>query len=111
MVPVSDVHSRRLISEFPKDGIKCLEKLQSHCANVTFADKSRYDITFLQVTHKGADPCAARGQGAWRPRRNMLRPRRNVPKCKDGVGEMALAPLAVMVAREYSLLCMNYGNA
>ena len=23
----SDVHSRRLIAEFPKDGIKCLEKL------------------------------------------------------------------------------------
>ena len=25
-----DVHIRRLIAEFPKDGIKCLEKLQSH---------------------------------------------------------------------------------
>ena len=23
-----DVHSRRLISEFPRDGIKCIEKLQ-----------------------------------------------------------------------------------
>ena len=42
----SDVHSRRLIAEFPKDGIKCIEKLQSHCANMNFADKSRYDITF-----------------------------------------------------------------
>ena len=49
----SDVHSRRLIAEFPKDGIKCLEKLQSHYANMTFADKSRYDRTFQQVTHKG----------------------------------------------------------
>ena len=48
-----DVHSRRLIAEFPKDGIKCIEKLQSHCANMTFADKSRYDRTFQQVTHKG----------------------------------------------------------
>ena len=48
-----DSHSRRLISEFPKDGIKCIEKLQSHCANMTFADKSRYDRTFKQVTHKG----------------------------------------------------------
>ena len=48
----SDVHSRRLISDFPKDGIKCLEKLQSHCANMTFADKSRYDRTLQQVTHK-----------------------------------------------------------
>ena len=42
----SDVHSRRLIAEFPEDGIKCLEKLQSHCANMTFADKSRYDRAF-----------------------------------------------------------------
>ena len=47
-----DVHSRRLISEFPKDGIKCIGKLQSHCANMTFADKSRYDRNFQQVTHK-----------------------------------------------------------
>ena len=49
----SDVHSRILIAEFPKDGIKCLDKLQSHCANKIFADKSRYDRTFQQVTHKG----------------------------------------------------------
>ena len=48
-----DVHRRRLIAEFPKDGIKCIEKLQSHCANMTFADKSIYDRTFQQVTHKG----------------------------------------------------------
>ena len=49
----SDVHSRRLIAEYPKDGIKYIEKLQSHCANMDFADKSRYDRTFQQVTHKG----------------------------------------------------------
>ena len=48
-----DVHRRRLIADLPKDGIKCIEKLQSHCANITFADKSRYDRTFQQVTHKG----------------------------------------------------------
>ena len=47
-----NVHSRILISEFPKDGIKCIEKLQSHCANMNFADKSRYERTFQQVTHK-----------------------------------------------------------
>ena len=47
-----DVYSRRLISEFSKDGIKCIEKLQSHCANMTFSDKSRYDRTFQQITHK-----------------------------------------------------------
>ena len=50
-----DVHSRRLIAEFPKYGIKCIEKLQSHCANMTFAEKSRYDKTFQQITHKGGE--------------------------------------------------------
>ena len=40
----SDVHSRRFIAEFPKYGIKCIEKLQSHCANMTFSDKSIYVI-------------------------------------------------------------------
>ena len=34
-----DVNSRTLIAEFPGDGIKCIEKLQSHCANITFAGK------------------------------------------------------------------------
>ena len=42
----NDVHSRRLISEFPGDGIKCIEKLQSHCANMNFDDRSRYDRIF-----------------------------------------------------------------
>ena len=46
------VHRRILIAKFPKDGIKCIEKLQSRCANMNFADKSRYDSTFQQVTHK-----------------------------------------------------------
>ena len=32
-----------------------MEKLQSHCANMTFADKSRYDRIFHQVTHKGGE--------------------------------------------------------
>ena len=49
------VHSRRLIAEFSEDGIKCIQKFQSHCANMTFADKSRYDRTFQQVTHKGEE--------------------------------------------------------
>ena len=51
----SCVNSRRLNAEFPGDGIKCMEKLQSHCANMTFADKNRYDRTFQQVTHKGGE--------------------------------------------------------
>ena len=50
-----DVHGRRLIAEFPMDGKKCIQKLQSHCANMTFADKGRYDRTFQQVTHKGGE--------------------------------------------------------
>ena len=50
-----DVHSRRVIAEFPRDGIKYIEKLQSHCENMTFADKSRYDSIFQQVTHKGGE--------------------------------------------------------
>ena len=48
-----DVQSRRLIAEFTEDGLNCIEKLQSHCANIKFSDKSRYDRTFQQVTHKG----------------------------------------------------------
>ena len=51
----SCVHSRRLIEEFPDDGIRCIQKLESDCANMTFADKSRYDRTFQQVTHKGVE--------------------------------------------------------
>ena len=31
-----DVHIRRLIYEFPEYGVKCIEKLQSHYANMTF---------------------------------------------------------------------------
>ena len=50
-----DVHSIRLIAKFPKDGIKCIEKLQSHCTNMTFADKSRYDRNFQQLTQKGRE--------------------------------------------------------
>ena len=48
-----DVHIRRLIAEFPKEGVKCIEKMKSHCANMTFADKIRYERSFRQVTNKG----------------------------------------------------------
>ena len=34
-----DVHSRRLIYDFPGYRIKCIEKLQSHCATMNFAEK------------------------------------------------------------------------
>ena len=42
-----DVHSRRLIAKFLVDVIKCIEKLQSHCAK-----KNRYDRIFQQITHE-----------------------------------------------------------
>ena len=45
------VYSRRLITEFPADGIKCIEIFQSYCANMVFADKSKYDRSFQQVPH------------------------------------------------------------
>ena len=50
-----DVHNRRLIAELPADGINCIENLLSHCANMTFADKSRHDRIFKKVTHKGEE--------------------------------------------------------
>ena len=40
-----DLHSRIFIAELPVDGIKCIEKLQSHFANMTFAEK--VDMTGL----------------------------------------------------------------
>ena len=46
------VHSRRFIVKFPGDGVRWISKLQSHCANMTFYDKSTYDRIFQQVTHK-----------------------------------------------------------
>ena len=47
-----DIHSRRLITEFPGDRVKCISKLQSYCTNMNFANKSIYDRLFQQVTHK-----------------------------------------------------------
>ena len=50
-----DVNSWRLISGFPVDGVKCIETLQSHCANMTFSEKSKYDRIFQKLTHKGGE--------------------------------------------------------
>ena len=50
-----DVNSIIFIAEFPGDGVKYIEKLQSHCANMTFSDKSRYGRIFQQITHKGGE--------------------------------------------------------
>ena len=46
-----DVHSWIVMAGFQKDEVKCIEKLQSHCAKMTFAEESRYDRNFQQVTH------------------------------------------------------------
>ena len=35
--------------------MKCISKIQSHCANMNFSDKSRHERIFQQVTHKGGD--------------------------------------------------------
>ena len=45
----------RLVAEFPIYGINCIEKLRSHCANMAFAEKSRYYKNFKQVIHKGGE--------------------------------------------------------
>ena len=45
--------AKKMIAEFPIDGIKCIEKLQSHFANMDFSDRSRYDRNFQQVRHIG----------------------------------------------------------
>ena len=37
-----DVHRRRLMADIPGDGVKCIAKLQSHCDNMAFSDKSRH---------------------------------------------------------------------
>ena len=41
-----DVHSRRLIAELLGDGVKCISNLQSHCTNMNFDEKCRYDKIF-----------------------------------------------------------------
>ena len=50
------VHSRILTAEFPADGIKCTEKFQSRCANMTFADKNRHDNIFRKSHIKETNP-------------------------------------------------------
>ena len=49
------VNIRRLISELLGYGVKFISKLQYHCANMTFTDKSRYDSIFQKLSHKGGE--------------------------------------------------------
>ena len=55
MLEKIDVHSRRLISGFSEDGVKGIEKIQSHCTNMNVSGKSRYARIFQQFTHKGEE--------------------------------------------------------
>ena len=48
-------HSQILIDEFPGDGVKAISRLQYQCANMNYADKSRYNIMFQKVVQKGVD--------------------------------------------------------
>ena len=50
-----DVCIRRFIAKFPGYLVKCISNIQSHCANITFAGKIRYDRLFQKVTHKGGE--------------------------------------------------------
>ena len=50
-----DVHRKMFIAEFPRDGVICIIKLQSHFANMTSSDKIRYDRIFQQISHKGGE--------------------------------------------------------
>ena len=50
-----DIRIRRLVAEFPGDGVKSIAKIQSHCTNMNVSDKSRYDRIFQQFTHKGGE--------------------------------------------------------
>ena len=62
-----DVYSRSLISGFSEDGVKGIEKIQSHCTNMNVSEKSRYDRIFQQFTHKGGESsmnCIKRFQNA-----------------------------------------------
>ena len=43
------IHSRRLITEFPVDGIKCIETFQAHCINMNFLTK--VNMTGFSASH------------------------------------------------------------
>ena len=58
-----DVHSRRLIAEFPKDGVKCIGNFQSHCANMTFADMTLMNLIHLRTVIIDVDDARTRNIG------------------------------------------------
>ena len=50
-----DVHIQRLLGEYPVGGVQAITRLKSQCANVTFAENSRYNKLFQRVMHKGVE--------------------------------------------------------
>ena len=50
-----DAQSISLIAELLRDGLKWISKIQSHCANIIFSGKIKWDRIFQQVTHKGGE--------------------------------------------------------
>ena len=47
-----DVDGQRLTEIFPGYRVPATSRLQSQCANTTFADQSRYNRLFQKVMHK-----------------------------------------------------------
>ena len=48
-----DAIIQRLIYEYPEYGVESITTFQLQCANMNFADKSRYNKQCQQVVHKG----------------------------------------------------------
>ena len=50
-----DAHSQILVDECPGDLVQSISIVQPQCANMTFADQSRYNRMFQQLVHKGGE--------------------------------------------------------
>ena len=50
-----DTYSQSLIDEYPVDGVQAITTFHYQCSNMTFADKSRYNILFQRVIYKVGD--------------------------------------------------------
>ena len=50
-----DSHIQRLIEKYPGYGVQSITRMQYQCTNMIFSDKSRYNVLFQQVAHKGGE--------------------------------------------------------
>ena len=50
-----DAHRQRLKDEYPGNVLQPIKILQPQCTGTNFSEKSRYNILFQQVVHKGGD--------------------------------------------------------